>query len=139
MIIILFIVTFAIRMYFQSLSPTFTGSDAAIYSNAAQNFVNYGTFQVNIRGFEPHWIKIGAVLPTDITNPYYNVARFLPPSLIAMAFMLLGISFFAIKLGQKKGQVYRNDFFFRPEKPICCVEIKYDLLAYCKRFLHCVY
>lgn len=95
-ILILFFAGLTIRLYFQNLSVYFVGSDGAMYANAAQNFVDYGKFEVNILGLEPIWIRVGS-FPVHITLPFGSVERLLYPFLIAVSFMILGVSFFAIK------------------------------------------
>jgi len=95
-IFILFIAGLAVRLVFQSLSTDFSGTDAAIYGNAAQNFLNYGQFQVNYITLEPHFIRAG-LIPNEITHSYVNPSRLIYPLLITSSFIVLGQSFFAIK------------------------------------------
>jgi len=97
LILTLFSVGLGIRFYFQSLSVTFIGNDAAVYGNVAQNLLNYGKFQINIRGVEPHWIKAGYFPPPYITRSFVAIDRLIYPSLIAFTSILFGGSFFAIK------------------------------------------
>jgi hypothetical protein len=92
----LFFLGFLIRLAFQGLSVDFIGADAAVYANAAQNFLNYGKFQINDRGLEAHWVKAGAI-PTEITRPFNQPSRIFYPSLIVCSFALFGQSFASVK------------------------------------------
>lgn len=97
LILILFIIGFGIRLYFQSLSVDFVGSDAALYGNVAENFLGYGKLQKNYLGVEPHYARVG-LLPIEVTTPYkHSVDRLIYLLQIALAFAVVGKSFFAIK------------------------------------------
>jgi len=97
-ILALFMVGFGIRLCFLSLAMDFSGNDAALYGHVAKNVLDYGKFQANIIGLEPHWITSGLwIPPSSITHPYGDVTRWLYPSLMTGAFAVLGKSFFALK------------------------------------------
>jgi len=95
-IFILLIVSLTIRLFLQSFSTEFGGSDAAVYGNVAQNFVNYGQLQVNYIALEPHYIRL-RMIPIEITHPYNNPARLIYPCLLTFSFVMFGQSSFAIK------------------------------------------
>jgi len=95
-ILILFILGLAFRLVFQSLATGFSGTDASVYGNAAQNFLNYGQFQVNYIALEPHHVEAGAI-PKEITRSYLNPSRSVYSFLITSSFVVFGQSLFAIK------------------------------------------
>jgi len=94
-IFLLFIASVAVRLFFQSLSPHFSGTDAAIYGSVAKNFLNYGKFELTVIWPEPHYILAG-FLP-QITHPFNYPSRLVFPSLIVGSFAVFGQSFFALK------------------------------------------
>ena len=94
-ILALFMASFGMRLYLQSLAVDFSGNDAAFYGDVAKNVLGYGRFETNMLRLEPHWVYVRA--PPSVTRPYSDVTRWLSPSLTALSFAVLGESFFAIK------------------------------------------
>jgi len=95
-IVFLFSLGLTFRLFFQSLSTDFSGSDAAFYANVAQNMLAYGKIQTNFVYVESHYLKAG-LLPPTVTGPFTDVGVMFYPFAVAFSFVLLGDSYFAIK------------------------------------------